>query len=153
MSHEGQSTTVANDEHFRRLERMYASAPCNRYYSPRMVISHGAAEVISPIGDNLHHAAGAVHGSAYFKVMDDACFFAVNSLVEDVFVLTVSFTTYFTRPVSEGEMRAVGRVVHASRQLFVAEAVVYDSEDREIGRGSGTFVKSRSPLTAEIGYQ
>jgi acyl-coenzyme A thioesterase PaaI-like protein len=35
-----------------------------------------------------HHSIHAVHGSVYFKALDDAAFFAVNSLVEDVFVLT-----------------------------------------------------------------
>ena len=47
-------------------------------------MAHGAAEAAG-------HAAGAVHGSYYFKVLDDACYFAANSLVSDVFVLTVSF--------------------------------------------------------------
>ena len=144
---------MTNEEHYRKLERMYASAPLNAHYRPSMHISDGRAEVTIPVRRELFHAANAVHGELYFKCLDDATFFAVNSLVDDVFVLTVSFNLYLTRPISEGEMRATGRVVYRSRQLFVAEAELMDQDGREIGRGSGTFMRSAIPLSPDIGYQ
>jgi uncharacterized protein (TIGR00369 family) len=140
------------EEHYRRLERMYALAPINRYYEPVLRISDARAELTIPVKADFFHAAGAVHGSVYFKALDDSAFFAANSLVFDVFVLTASFNVYFTRPVSEGELRATGAVVHRSRNLIVAESVVLDSEGRPIGRGSGSFMRSQIPLTPEIGY-
>src|SRR5262249_55219200 len=114
--------------------------------------SEGATELVIPIDRRFYHSAGAAHGSVYFKALDDAAFFAVNSLVHDVFVLTVTFTTYLTGPISVGEMRARGRVVHAAKSFFLAESVVCDAEGREIGRGSGSFTRSRVHLTPEIGY-
>jgi uncharacterized protein (TIGR00369 family) len=89
----------------------------------------------------------------YFKALDDAAFFAVNSLVDDVFILTVSFNLYLTRPISEGEMKATGRVIHRSRRLFVAESELIDAKGREIARGSGTFMRSTIPLSPELGYE
>jgi acyl-coenzyme A thioesterase PaaI-like protein len=86
---EAQMTT--NEEHYRTLEKMYASAPCNGYYAPEIHVSHGNAEVVIPVQPKFFHAAGATHGSVYFKALDDAAFFAVSSLVTDVFALTVSF--------------------------------------------------------------
>jgi uncharacterized protein (TIGR00369 family) len=145
-------TTVPALAHFRRLENMYLGAPVNRLYQPTLRISEGATEVSIPVSPTFFHAAGALHGSVYFKLLDDACFFAVASLVEDVFVLTTSFTTYLTRPVTSGRLTARGRVVHAGGSLFLAEAVVTGSDDREVGRGNGAFMKSRIPLTPEIGY-
>ena len=139
-------------EHFRRLERMYAAAPINRYYEPVLRISEARAELTIPVKTDFFHAAGAVHGSVYFKALDDSAFFAANSLVLDVFVLTVSFNVYFTRPVVEGELRATGAVVHRSRNLIVAESVVLDSTGRQVGRGSGSFMRSQIALTPEIGY-
>jgi uncharacterized protein (TIGR00369 family) len=144
---------MPGEEHFRRLERMYASAPINAFFRPSLKISLGRAEVIIPVRPDLLHAAGAVHGAVYFKAMDDATFFAVASLIEDVFPVTVTFTTYLTRPISEGELRAVGEVVHQSKRLFIAEAQLFDSHGRQIGRGSGTFMKSSIPLSPEIGYR
>ena len=144
---------MSAEEHYRKLERMYASAPVNRYYAPTMRVSEGRAEVTIAVRPDLFHAAGAVHGVAYFKMLDDAAFFAVNSLVDDVFVLTVSFNVYMTRPISEGEMKSTGRVVHRSRRLFIAESQLVDSGGREIGRGSGTFMRGSIPLSPEIGYE
>jgi acyl-coenzyme A thioesterase PaaI-like protein len=77
--------------------------------------------------------------------LDDATFFAANSLV-DVFVLTVSFNLYLTRPVSEGEVIARGRVVSRSKRLYLAEGVMQDSRGREIARGSGAFMPSTIAL-------
>ncbi|HET9793085.1 MAG TPA: PaaI family thioesterase [Thermoanaerobaculia bacterium] len=141
-----------SEEHFRRLERLYAAAPINRYFEPVLRISDGRAELAIPVKPDFFHAAGAVHGSVYFKALDDAAFFAANSLVFDVFVLTASFNVWFTRPVSEGELRATGTVVHRSTNLIVADSVVLDSKGRQIARGTGSFMRSRIPLTSEIGY-
>lgn len=38
----------------------------------------GEAEVSIEVGRELFHASGAVHGSVYFKLLDDAAFFAVH---------------------------------------------------------------------------
>jgi uncharacterized protein (TIGR00369 family) len=144
---------LPHQEHYRKLERMYLSAPINELYRPTMHISEGRAQVTVAVRPELFHAVGAVHGEVYFKLLDDAAFFAASSLVDDVFVLTVSFNVYFTRPVSEGEMKATGRVVHRSRRLLIAEAEVVDSSGREVARGSGTFMRSHTDLSSVPGYQ
>ena len=139
------------EEHYKALERMYLSAPINEFYKPSIRIADGEATVEIEIAPRLHHAAGAVHGSVYFKVLDDAAFFAANSREQEVFVLTTSFTTYLTRPVSEGRLKAIGKVVNQNRSQFIAESVVYNADGKEIGRGNGIFVRSRYPL-AGTGY-
>jgi len=144
---------MGTEEHFRKLERMYLSAPVNQFYAPEIQIAEGQAQVSIPVRPDFFHAANAVHGAVYFKLLDDSAFFAANSLVEDVFVLTVSYNVYFTRPISEGVMSATGKVVQASRRLIIAESVVVDSNEREIARGSGTFMKSTIQLIEDIGYK
>jgi acyl-coenzyme A thioesterase PaaI-like protein len=86
-------------------------------------------------------------------MLDDAAFFAVNSLENEFFVLTTSFTTYITRPVSRGTITAIGKVVNANRSQWIAEAVLYDDEHREIGRGNGVFMRSKIALAETPGYQ
>jgi uncharacterized protein (TIGR00369 family) len=141
------------DEHYRKLERMYHGAPINRFYEPVIRISEGRAEITMPMKPDFFHAANAVHGSVYFKALDDAAFFAANSLVSDVFVLTVTYTVYLTRPISEGAMHARGHVVHRSKNLIIADAELLDSADRQIARGTGTFMRSQIPLSPAIGYE
>lgn len=143
---------MSAEEHYRKLERMYLGAPVNRFFHPRIEIGEGLATVTLPIRPDFYHAAHAAHGMVYFKLLDDAAFFAVNSLVEDVFVLTVSFNLHLLRPITEGQVRSTGRVVHRSRRLFIAEAQAADDEGREVARGTGTFMRSTIPLTADLGY-
>lgn len=138
--------------HFALLERMYAGAPINAFFRPTIHIGEGTAAVRMPVHPSLHHAAHAAHGSAYFKVLDDAAFFAVQSLVSEVFVLTVSFTVYLLAPVVEGEMIATGRVVHQSKRLFIAESVA-ELGGQVVARGSGTFMRSAVKLDAAVGYR
>ncbi|HOE80470.1 MAG TPA: PaaI family thioesterase [Smithellaceae bacterium] len=141
------------ESHYRKLENMLHDAPFARLTQARIEIEKGKAEVTVPVARHLFHAAEAIHGAIYFMALDNAAWFAVNSLILDTFVLTVSFNVYFIRPVNKGVIRAVGRVTNATRTQYFAEAVLYDEDDKEIARGSGTFVAGKTKLTAEIGYK
>jgi uncharacterized protein (TIGR00369 family) len=138
--------------HYRRLERMYLSAQFNEIYRPTLTIREGEAEVAFDAGPHLHHAGNAVHGANYFKALDDAAFFAVNSLVEDVFVLTVTFNIQLLRPISEGRMIATGKVVNAGRTVWVADSTLVDDQGRLLARGSGTFMRSKVALSEIASY-
>ncbi len=95
----------------------------------------------------MHHAAGALHGSVYFKLLDDAAFFAANSLESKVFLLTASFNVHLIRPVSEGRITAHGRLTERTSRLFFAESKLKDAAGRLIGAGSGTFARSKIVLS------
>ena len=143
---------MSDDPHFSGLERMYLAAPVNDFYRPTIEISEGYALVEIDVSERFFHAAEAVHGSVYFKMLDDAAFFAAASLEREVFVLTTAFTTYLTRPVSAGLIRSEGRVVNRTKSQFIAEAVARDGDGREIARGSGLFVRSKLALKDQRGY-
>ncbi len=133
---------------------MYLSANINAmiYDTTTIDIREGEADIGLTLSEKYHHALGGMHGSVYFKLLDDACFFAVNSLVEDVFVLTTSFEIQLKRPVSEGKIIARGIVTEPGEKIFHARAVLYNDAQKEIARGSGTFVKSNELLSPDIGY-
>ena len=145
-------TELSPEQHYRCLESMYQAAPVNDFYKPVMTVSDSHAVIEIEVSEKHHHAAGAMHGSVYFKMLDDAAFFAANSLETDVFVLTTSFTTYLTRPVTSGKIRAEGKVVNQNKTQFIAEAVLYDEQGNDVGRGNGIFVKSKMPLKTTPGY-
>ena len=140
--------------HFRALERLYDSAPINRFFSSRLDITGpGVSRIAFSVDESLYHAAGAVHGTAYFKMMDDAAFYACNSLVSDRFLLTTAFNLVFTRPIREGPIIAEGRWVSGKRRVFVGEARLLLEDGEEAGRGTGTFMRSHIPLTSLDGYR
>jgi len=140
-------------EHYRKLERMYHQAPINAYFQPKLHVSDRQATLTLTVRPEFFHAAGAAHGVVYFKALDDVTFFAAQSVEDRFFVVTVSFTIFFLRPVSSGVIRAVGRLVHESPRLLVAEGTLFDERERLIGHGSGTFMPSKVPLSPEIGYR
>jgi uncharacterized protein (TIGR00369 family) len=132
---------------------MYHGASINHFFAPRLTVGDGTAVVAMDVRPDFFHAAHAVHGAVYFKALDDAAFFAANSAIRDVFVLTVSFNVVLVRPVTEGTITATGTLVHNSRNLLVAESVLSNGRGREIARGSGTFALSKIPLNADVGYE
>jgi len=143
------------NEHFRKLQNMYLKAKCQTSYYETITINISEQETIITldISDKYFHALGAIHGSIYFKLLDDASFFAVNARVKDVFVLTTSFNINIIKPVNSGTIKAIGKVKHEGRNIFVGEASLYNDKDQLIGFGTGNFTRSRIELTEKIGYR
>jgi uncharacterized protein (TIGR00369 family) len=147
-------SAVGAEAHFRALESLYAAAPINGFFDSRLEIpASGEARIHFTIDERHFHAGGAAHGTSYFKMLDDAAFYAANSLVTDRFLLTTAFNLLFTRPLGPGPVTAEGRWVSGQRRVFVAEARLIDANGEEAARGTGTFMKSRIPLAGLPGYR
>jgi uncharacterized protein (TIGR00369 family) len=139
--------------HWRALEGLYASAPINRSFDSELAITgEGSARITFMVDERVFHAAGAAHGTIYFKMLDDAAFYAANTLVTDRFLLTTAFNLHFTKPVRSGRVVAEGRWISGRKRVLVAESRLVDSEGEEIGRGTGTFMRSRIALAGLDGY-
>ena len=139
--------------HFRALESLYRAAAINRLFDSEIEIEPGVARIRFEVGPQTHHAAGAAHGTLYFKMMDDAAFYACNSLVSDRFLLTTAFNLMFTRPLRNGPVIAEGRWVSGKRRVFVGEARLLLPDGEEAARGTGTFMRSHIPLSSLDGYK
>lgn len=140
--------------HLRALEALYASAPINRLFESRLELAEpGRSAIEFSVADDSFHAAGAAHGTLYFKMLDDAAFYAANSLVTDRFLLTTAFNLHFTRPMRSGKATAEGRWISGRRRVFVAEARIVDSSGEECARGTGTFLRSHIALSSLKGYR
>ena len=146
-------TNPGSATHFRALERLYRSAPINGAFASQLTIEgEGRARIVFDITENVFHAAGAAHGTIYFKMLDGAAFYAANSLVTDRFLLTTAFNAHFTKPVRGGRVTASGVWISGRRRVLVAESRLIDEEGDEIGRGTGTFMRSRIALSGLEGY-
>lgn len=142
------------DAHYRALERLYASAPINQLFESTLAITGEGVSRISFVLEERHfHAAGAVHGTSYFKMLDDAAFYAANSLVTDRFLLTTAFNLLFTKPLKAGPIVAEGKWVSGQRRVYVAEARLIDASGEEAARGTGTFMRSHIALSGLPGYR
>ena len=141
------------EAHFRALESLYDSAPINELFDSRLeIVEAGVARIRFEVEERVYHAAGAAHGTSYFKMLDDAAFYAANSLVTDRFLLTTAFNLLLTRPLKAGPVVAEGRWVSGQRRVLVADARLIDADGEEAARGTGTFMRSRVPLSSLKGY-
>lgn len=145
---------TGEEAHLRALEALYASAPINGVFRSSLILPEaGRSEIRFSVEGDSFHAAGAAHGTLYFKMLDDAAFYAANGLVSDRFLLTTAFNLHFTKPMREGEARAEGRWISGRRRVFVAEARIVNSEGDECARGTGTFMRSHIALSGLEGYR
>ena len=128
--------------YFQKLEQLYYRNPCNAHYDVAIKIEAGKAEIVTQVRPDLLHGGGMLHGSVYFKALDDACTFAAATLKENEIPVTASFNIHFLRPIAEGAFTAVGRVLHQSRRLIVTEAEAFDENGRKLAYGSGSFMIS-----------
>tara|TARA_Y100000991_G_scaffold57887_1_gene42407 strand:- start:200 stop:631 length:432 start_codon:yes stop_codon:yes gene_type:complete len=142
------------ENHFNKLERMYLKANINSmlFDSTSISIQEGKAKIGLKVSKKHFHALDAIHGCVYFKLLDDAAYFSVSSIVKNYFVLTTSFQINIFRPVRSGDIYAIGEVKFSSSNLFTAQSSLFDEKGNEVAIGTGNFVLSKSELTKNMGY-
>lgn len=140
------------DEHYAKLRRMYLSAEANRLDAPEMRITRGSCEVSMAIQSAHFHSAGTVHGSVFFRLLDDSAYFAAASLERSCFLVTTQFSVNFVRPANREYLRATGTVLYRTPRITVAESKVFDYKNRLVATGSGSFISSQKALDERLGY-
>jgi uncharacterized protein (TIGR00369 family) len=144
---------VTVDEHVAKLKRMYLEANTNRQYLPEIRIEYGTCEVSIDVREEFFHSGGSIHGSVYFKLLDDSSYFAAASLDLQYHLSTSNYSINFLRPVTRGRLRATGSVVYRSPRMTVAESKAFDYKDRLVATGTGTFMSSKLLLDERVGYK
>lgn len=145
---------IAAEAHYAALKHMYeAGAPINALIGHRIEVGPSQAVVTWDVDERFFHAGGSLHGSMYFKMLDDAAFFAASSLERGFFMLTATFQIQMFRPVTQGSLQAHGKVVVPGKMLVHASAELLDERGRLVAAGQGTFARSGWPLQTVQAYQ
>ena len=133
------------DAHYKKLQKIYLNANLNKdiYSNTEIIISKNYSEIKMPIKGDYFHALKAIHGSVYFKMLDDAAFFAAQSVVQDYMLLTASFNISFKIPVSNGYIKSIGTLYSESEKEITAESRMYNSKNELVAFGNGIFKKSK----------
>lgn len=142
-----------NSAHYQNLERMFHVAPIQKIFSgARMQVSEGKSIYNLNVSKDYFHAADALHGTVYFKLLDDAAYFAAASKEQTFFLLTKSYNIQFIRPVEVDQLIAVGELVSQKGNVFVAKSSITNSQGKIVATGEGIFVKSKKLLSDQQGY-
>lgn len=134
--------------HTNRLSQMYGKSPIhqNCFLHAKLEFETDLARIILPEAERYHHAGGGVHGSVFFKLLDDAAYFSAQKTESTFFLLTQSFQIRFLRPGKSGILKAEGRIRHQGKDHWICESRVFDEKGRELAYGEGQFVRSALKL-------
>ncbi|KOF03776.1 hypothetical protein OB69_04205 [Roseivirga seohaensis subsp. aquiponti] len=135
-------------EHYKRLERLFDSAPLNQgiFAGSELKVSDREATLELAIGSQYFHAANAMHGAIYFKLLDDSAYFASASVEKTFFLLTKSYTIHFRRPVFEDRLKAIGKVISVNQKEIISSSEIYNQEGKLVAHGEGVFVRGPKRL-------
>ncbi len=90
-------------------------------------------------GPRHRHGGGVVQGGVITQIADAAMGMSLATLQEDgMWNTTIELKINFLRPVVEGRLRAVGRVVEMKQTLLFSEADVMDDRGRLVAKASST---------------
>ena len=101
--------------------------------------SGGTSEMTLEVTERHENPMGTVHGGILCDLADGAlgvCW--ASTLGDGETFTTVELKINFLRPVIEGRLRAIGRVVEMKQTLYFSEADVVDEKGRLIARASST---------------
>jgi len=142
------------ENHFRNLVQMFTAAPINEQLikGAALKVEEGQAELKLPMRESFYHAAGSLHGALYFKLLDDAAYFAAASAEYEYFLYTKGYKLLFKRPVQGGVLTAKGKLVENDGDEWIAVSEVFDEKGKLVASGQGVFVRSKRFLKDQAGY-
>lgn len=130
--------------HFDRLIQMYQGAPIHEHYPGiNLTIEERSAEVTLPVDRRYFHAGEAAHGAIYFKLLDDACYFACQSIEESNFLVTTNLNLNLLRPIFKEKIIAKGKVDFVSANLFTASGELLNERGKLCGTAQASFMRSK----------
>lgn len=105
-------------------------------------VSSGTATLGINVRDDLKQNHGVVHGGVIASLIDTATAFAIISLLAPgERVTTVDLTITYLRPLTEGRVTAVAKVLRAGRRLLVVSAEVFGKDKKLATTALSTYIK------------
>ena len=137
------SGTKITAAQMRRIRKALDTVPFARLLGIELdELGSGTARLGLDVRRELKQNHGVVHGGAIASLIDTATAFAILSLLEPAEkVTTVDLTISYLRPVTDGRMTAVAKVLRAGRRLLVVSAEVFGRDDKLTATALSTYVR------------
>ncbi len=133
--------------HFERLMQMYQLAPIHEHYPGiNMLVEEERAEVTLDIDRRYFHAGEFAHGAVYFKLLDDCCYFACQSVETENFLVTTNLNVNLMRPIFKERIIAKGKVDFISSNLYTASGELFNEKGKLCGTAQASFMRSKGIL-------
>ena len=121
-------------------ESIGASSAFGRLLGLKIVrVENGEAEIHMSMKDELTNLHGKLHGGALFSLIDTTLGQASHSLTDGTpSSVTLECKVNYIRPVTEGELACIAKVLHAGRKTQVLEARV-EQNGKLVALAQSTF--------------
>ena len=107
-------------------------------------VERGRAIVELETRDHHHNPMGTVHGGVISTIADTSMGVAHSSMLDEGETsTTIELKINFLRPVWNGTLRAIGKVVKHGRTVTLLESDVLDEQGRLVARASSTCMTLR----------
>lgn len=136
-------TGKLDSAHIERLSSALNSVPFAKLLGIELEeIDSGIATLAFDIKPELKQNHGVVHGGAIASLIDSATAFAIISLLPlTEHATTVDLTISYLRPLTEGRVRAVARVLRSGKRLIVVSAELFDERGTLAATALSTYIK------------
>ena len=136
----GKKITAAQ---LRRIQQAVGTVPFARLLGIELdEVGSGTATLGLKVRPELKQNHGVVHGGAIASLIDTATAFAILSLLEpEEKVTTVDLTISYLRPITDGRVTAVAKVLRAGRRLFVVSAEVFSQDKKLTTTALSTYIR------------
>ena len=126
---------------------MYRLAPIHEHYPGiKILVEDRYAEVTLDVDRRYFHAGESSHGAIYFKLLDDACYFACQSIETQNFLVTTNLNVNLLRPIFKEKIIAKGKVDFISANLFTASAELFNEKGKLCGTAQASFMRSKGTM-------
>jgi len=92
--------------------------------------------------DDLRQPSGVMHGGVTASLIDTAMAFAVRTRLDrSEATATIDLTIHYLRPVTEGKVTCIAKLVRAGKRIFTVSAEVQNAEGKLIATALSTYTR------------
>jgi acyl-CoA thioesterase len=125
------------------IRDVFESAPFLRFIGMELIeLGEGEATVGLKMREELQQPHELMHGGVIASLIDTATAFAnVTTFKEGEKAVTIDLNVHFLRPVSEGEITCIAKIVKAGRRISTISAEVFNEDKKIIATALSTYTK------------
>lgn len=144
---------MMDNTHLKKLENLFLSANIQQLFPGIQIeILADATNISWSVTPSHFHGGNALHGASYFKLLDDAAYFAAAAQHTTNFLVTATYTIKFLKPIQSGLITAKGMVTQSGSKRYSSESRLFNEQGELLAEGFGIFVPTTTPWTSLSGY-
>ncbi len=121
------------------LSEGFSRAPMKKTFGMELTFDEDNRAVFRlPHNPNLEHALHDTHGGVIATLLDNAGWFTA-AVEYDTWIATVELTVRLLEPARQEDLRAVGTLLKAAKNIATTTMEVRSASDRLVAVGAGTF--------------